>query len=183
MAHKILITIGTKLGPYEIVALLGAGGIGEVYRARDVRLDRTVAVKVREAFSNRFDQEARAIAAMNHPHICTLYDIGPDFIVMEYVEGKPLRGPVAVEEAVVYAVQIADALSAAHRKGVIHRDLKPGNILVTSSGVKLLDFGFAKMSYPAAVGDETLTLGVDAAGHDCGYAPVYGARTNQGQTG
>jgi eukaryotic-like serine/threonine-protein kinase len=167
------LTIGTKLGPYEIVALLGAGGMGEVYRARDVRLDRTVAVKkVREAFSNRFDQEARAIAAMNHPHICTLYDIGPDFIVMEYVEGKPLRGPVAVEEAVVYAVQIADALSAAHRKGVIHRDLKPGNILVTSSGVKLLDFGLAKMSCPAAVGDETLTLELTQPGMIVG-TPQY----------
>jgi eukaryotic-like serine/threonine-protein kinase len=167
------LTIGTKLGPYEIVALLGAGGMGEVYRARDVRLDRTVAVKkVREAFSDRFDQEARAIAAMNHPHICTLYDIGPDFIVMEYVEGKPLRGPVALEEAVVYAVQIADALSAAHRKGIIHRDLKPGNILVTSSGVKLLDFGLAKMSCPTAVGDETLTMELTQPGMIVG-TPEY----------
>src|ERR1700680_111258 len=152
------LTIGTKLGPYEIVALLGAGGMGEVYRARDTRLGRTGAIKkVREAFSDRFDQEARAIAAMNHPHICTLYDIGPDFIVMEYVEGKPLRGPVPLEEAVAYAIQIADALGAAHRKGIIHRDLKPANILVTSSGVKLLDFGLAKVCGATAVaGGETV---------------------------
>jgi eukaryotic-like serine/threonine-protein kinase len=118
------LTIGTKLGPYEIVALLGAGGMGEVYRARDARLNRTLAgKKVREAFSDRFDREARAIAAMSHPNICTLYDIGPDFIVMEYVEGQPLRGPVEVEEAIEYAIQIADALGSAHQKGIIHRDL------------------------------------------------------------
>src|SRR6201993_963341 len=167
-------TIGTKLGPYEIVALLGAGGMGEVYRARDVRLDRPVAVKkAREVFSDGFDQEARAIAAMNHPHICTLYDIGPDFIVMEYVEGKPLRGPVALEEAVAYAIQIADALGAAHRKGITHRDLKPANILMTSCGVKLLDFGLAKMCCPTiVVGDETLGVELTQPGMILG-TPQY----------
>jgi TolB-like protein/predicted Ser/Thr protein kinase len=148
------LAIGTKLGPYEIVALLGVGGMGEVYRARDMRLDRTVAIKkARETFSERFDREARAIAAMNHPHICTLYDIGPDFIVMEYVEGKQLRGPLTPQEAVEYGIQVADALGAAHRKGIIHRDLKPANILVTSSGVKLLDFGLAKVCAATTDGD------------------------------
>jgi len=168
------LTIGTKLGPYEIVALLGAGGMGEVYRARDTRLGRTVAIKkVREAFSDRFDQEARVIAAMNHPHICTLYDIGSDFIVMEYVEGKPLQGPVAAAEAVAYAIQIADALDAVHRKGIIHRDLKPANILVTSSGVKLLDFGLAKVCGATAVaGDETVTLALTQLGMIVG-TPQY----------
>ncbi|HEY6769500.1 MAG TPA: serine/threonine-protein kinase, partial [Candidatus Sulfotelmatobacter sp.] len=168
------LTIGTKLGPYEIVALLGAGGMGEVYRARDTRLGRTVAIKkVREAFSDRFDQEARVIAAMNHPHICTLYDIGPDFIVMEYVEGKPLQGPVAAAEAVAYAIQIADALDAVHRKDIIHRDLKPANILVTSSGVKLLDFGLAKVCGATAVaGDETVTLALTQLGMIVG-TPQY----------
>lgn len=155
------LAIGTKLGPYEIVGLLGVGGMGEVYRARDMRLDRMVALKkLREKFSERFDREARSIAAMNHPHICTLYDIGPDFIVMEYVEGKQLRGPIAPHEAVEYGIQIADALVAAHRKGIIHRDLKPANILVTSSGIKLLDFGLAKVCL-ATIDGEAATQELD----------------------
>src|SRR5207245_11667988 len=130
---------GVRLGPYELLSPIGAGGMGEVWKARDTRLERTVAIKVSdERFSERFEREAQAIAALNHPHICQLYDIGPDYLVMELVDGKPLVGPVPAAEAVRYAIQIADALDAAHRKGITHRDLKPANILVTKAGVKLL---------------------------------------------
>ena len=143
------LTPGERLGPYEIVAPIGAGGMGEVYRATDTRLGRTVAIKtMHAAHVQRFEREARAIAALNHPHICTLHDVGPDYLVMEYVEGKPLSGPLPVEEAVRIALEIAEALEAAHRAGVIHRDLKPGNILITRTGVKLMDFGLAKMELP-----------------------------------
>lgn len=136
----------TRLGPYEILALLGAGGMGEVYKARDTRLDRIVAVKVsNQQFSERFEREAHAVAALNHSHVCTLHDIGPNYLVMEYVEGSVLRGPLPLAQALNYAVQISDALDAAHKKGIVHRDLKPANILVTKSGVKLLDFGLAKI--------------------------------------
>src|SRR6266852_4000303 len=136
---------GTRLGPYEILSLLGSGGMGEVYQARDTRLERVVAVKVsKEQFSERFEHEARAVAALNHPHICTLHDVGPNYLVMEYVEGTPLKGPLPIEKAIDYANQILDALDAAHRKGITHRDLKPDNILVTKQGIKLLDFGLAK---------------------------------------
>jgi Tol biopolymer transport system component/predicted Ser/Thr protein kinase len=142
-----IVQSGSHLGPYEIVAQIGAGGMGEVWKARDTRLDRIVAIKVsKEQFSDRFEREARAVAALNHPHICTLYDVGPDYLVMEYVEGRPLEGPLPLEQVVTYGIQICDALTAAHRKGIVHRDLKPGNILVTKSGVKLLDFGLAKTS-------------------------------------
>jgi len=138
---------GAKLGPYEILAPIGAGGMGEVYRAHDSRLDRDVAIKVLKGpHGDRFEQEARAIAALNHPHICTLHDIGPDYLVMEYVEGEALSGPMPVEEALRLALQIVAALEAAHAKGITHRDLKPANILVTKEGVKLLDFGLAKVS-------------------------------------
>src|SRR5690349_7345693 len=140
---------GERLGPYEIVAPIGAGGMGEVYKATDTRLGRTVAIKtLHAAHLQRFEREARAIAALNHPHICTLHDVGPAYLVMEYVEGKPLSGPLPAEEAVRLALEIAEALEAAHRGGVIHRDLKPGNILVTRAGVKLMDFGLAKMALP-----------------------------------
>jgi serine/threonine protein kinase len=136
----------TRLGPYEILALLGSGGMGEVYKARDTRLDRIVAVKVsNEQFSERFEREAHAVASLNHSHVCTLHDIGPNYLVMEYVEGSVLRGPLPLAQALNYAVQICDALDAAHKKGIVHRDLKPANILVTKSGVKLLDFGLAKI--------------------------------------
>ena len=136
---------GTRLGPYEIVSPVGAGGMGDVYKARDTRLERTVAVKVaKEAFEERFRNEALAVAALNHPHICTLFDVGPDYLVMEYVEGKALRGPLPVADVLRLAGQIADALEHAHRHGVVHRDLKPSNILLTKSGVKVLDFGLAK---------------------------------------
>ena len=141
------LTPGTRLGPYEITAPIGKGGMGEVYRAHDPRLGRDVAIKVSaQRFSARFEQKARAIAALNHPNICQIYDVGENFLVMEYVEGSPLRGPLGAEEAVRLAVQIAGALEEAHAKGVLHRDLKPGNIMVTPKGaVKLLDFGLAKL--------------------------------------
>src|SRR6204780_2943670 len=141
---------GEKLGPYEIVALLGEGGMGEVYRARDPRLGRDVAIKTsRQQFNDRFEREARAVAALNHPNICHLYDVGPNYLVMELVEGETLRGPVALDEALRIADQVALALEAAHEKGIVHRDLKPANIKVTPEGVvKVLDFGLARIGYP-----------------------------------
>jgi Tol biopolymer transport system component/predicted Ser/Thr protein kinase len=149
---------GTQLGPYEILAPIGEGGMGEVWKARDTRLDRMVAIKVsKEQFSERFEREARAVAALNHPNICTLHDVGPNYLVMELVEGEPLRGPMPVEKAVACAGQILDALDAAHRKGITHRDLKPANILVTKQGIKLLDFGLAKRTGPLKESDATLT--------------------------
>ena len=144
-----------QLGPYRIVGVIGAGGMGTVYQARDTRLNRLVAIKVSEArFNARFEREARAVAALNHPHICTLYDVGPNYLVMEYVEGRPLHGPMPLAQALRLAIQMADALEAAHRKGIVHRDLKPGNVLVTESGVKVLDFGLAKMEEPASSEEE-----------------------------
>jgi serine/threonine-protein kinase len=155
-----------RLGPYEILAAVGAGGMGEVYRARDTRLDRTVAIKVLPAhladkpeLRERFEREARTIASLNHPHICTLYDIGrqdrTDYLVLEYLEGETLaerlkKGPLPIEQVLKYAIEIADALDKAHRKGITHRDLKPGNIMLTKSGTKLLDFGLAKLRQEAA---------------------------------
>jgi Tol biopolymer transport system component/predicted Ser/Thr protein kinase len=146
---------GSRLGPYEIVAPIGAGGMGEVYKARDTRLDRIVAIKVsKEQFSERFEREARAVAALNHSHICTLHDVGPNYLVMEFVEGTQLKSPLPLEKALEYAGKILDALDAAHQKGIVHRDLKPENILVTRQGIKLLDFGLARMD----PGPEGLTL-------------------------
>jgi serine/threonine protein kinase len=141
------LTPGTKLGPYEILASIGAGGMGEVWKARDTRLGRIVAIKkVKEQHSERFKQEARSIAALNHPYICQLFDIGNDYLVLEFVEGKPLSSPLSEQEAVRLAIQIATALEAAHEKDIIHRDLKPSNIMITDEGsVKLLDFGLAKL--------------------------------------
>jgi eukaryotic-like serine/threonine-protein kinase len=148
---------GTRLGPYEIVDLIGSGGMGEVHKAIDTRLGRTVAIKLLfDTHTDRFEREARAIAALNHPHICTLYDVGPDYLVMEYVEGIPLEGPLPAKEAARMALEIAGALEAAHAEGIVHRDLKPANILVTRSGVKLLDFGLAKVQ-PAAAAEGTVT--------------------------
>jgi serine/threonine protein kinase len=133
--------------------------MGVVWKARDTRLDRIVAIKVSlERFSERFEHEAHAIAALNHPHICTLYDVGPDYLVMEYLEGKALRGPLPLKAALQYAIQVADALNAAHVKGVVHRDLKPANILVTKAGIKLLDFGLAKVAAQSAASDNTATI-------------------------
>jgi serine/threonine protein kinase len=166
---------GTKLGPYEIVGLLGAGGMGEVYRARDARLERTVAIKVLpEQFSNdtdlkqRFEREAKTISSLNHPHICTLYDVGHqdgvDYLVMEYIDGESLaqrlaKGSLSTDQVLKTGVQIADALDKAHRHGIIHRDLKPGNIMLTKSGAKLLDFGLAKptMAIKAAASNNIAT--------------------------
>ncbi len=160
---------GRTVSHYRILKKLGEGGMGEVYKARDLRLDRTVAIKFsKEGFSRRFSREAKIIASLNHPHICSLYDVGDfegaGFLVMEYVEGARLSSPLPVEPALEYAVQIADALEAAHQKGIIHRDLKPANILVTPSGqIKVLDFGIAKRApLPAAGSEETATVTVAA---------------------
>src|ERR1700756_2422174 len=154
------LTSGTKLGPYEIISPLGAGGMGEVYRARDTRLGRDVAIKVlpqhlsgNPDLKARFEREARAISALNHPHICHLYDIGSqggtDYLVMELLEGESLadrlqKGALPLKQVLEYGIQIAGALEKAHRNGIVHRDLKPGNIMLTKSGAKLLDFGLAK---------------------------------------
>ena len=150
-APTIMLQTGSSLGPYQIEGLIGQGGMGKVYRALDTRLGRTVAIKTSNArFSERFDREARAVAALNHPHICQLYDVGPDYLVMEYIEGTALvspakPGPLPVEQVLDYAEQICDALDAAHSSGIVHRDLKPGNILVSKRGIKLLDFGLASV--------------------------------------
>jgi serine/threonine protein kinase len=147
----MLLAPGTRLGPYEIVALIGSGGMGEVYKAKDTRLERVVALKISKMeFSERFEREARAVAALNHSNICTLYDVGPNYLVMEYIEGKPLKGPMPVDQALKYATQICDALDAAHKKAITHRDLKPDNILLTKTGIKLLDFGLAKTARATA---------------------------------
>jgi len=155
------LTPGTRLGPHEILSLIGAGGMGEVYKARDTRLERIVAIKVLPAhladkpdLRERFEREARTIANLNHPHICVLHDIGRqdgiDFLVMEYLDGETLatrlmKGPLPLQQVLQYAIEIADALDKARRNGVAHRDLKPGNIIITKSGTKLLDFGLAKL--------------------------------------
>jgi eukaryotic-like serine/threonine-protein kinase len=159
---------GTHLGPYRILSQLGAGGMGEVYKARDTRLDRDVALKILPErlaedpeWKRRFEREARAISALNHPHICTLHDVGPGYLVMEYVEGSPIRGLLPLPEALRLAAQIADALDAAHSKGITHRDLKPGNVLLTKTGVKLLDFGLARVHTVSQVPDEAPTQSVD----------------------
>jgi len=175
------LSVGDKLGPYEILASIGAGGMGEVYRARDTRLGRDVAIKVsEERFSDRFEREARAVAALNHPHICTLHDVGPNYLVMEYVDGKPLEGPLPLDQALRYGVEICDALDHAHRRGVIHRDLKPSNILVTKSGIKLLDFGLAKMQ-SAAAADATRTMALTGQGQILGTLFYMSPEQLQGQ--
>jgi eukaryotic-like serine/threonine-protein kinase len=153
------LSAGDKLGPYEIMALIGSGGMGEVYRARDPRLNREVAIKISATeFGARFQTEAQAIAALNHPNICTLYDIGANYLVMELIEGTRLEGPLSLDQVFRYGVQICDALDAAHKKNIIHRDLKPGNILVNASGVKLLDFGLAKVGAASSPSEVTDTI-------------------------
>ena len=167
------ISIGQHLGPYEVLSAIGAGGMGEVYRARDTRLGRIVAIKIlpdhvadRAGLRERFDREARTVANLNHPHICTLHDVGQqdgtDFLVMEYLEGETLaerlkKGPLPLEQVLQYAIEISDALDKAHRKGITHRDLKPGNIMLTKSGAKLLDFGLAKLKKDTAPANVTLS--------------------------
>lgn len=161
------LSAGEKLGPYELHSLLGEGGMGQVWKARDTRLNRSVAIKVsKERFNERLEREARAIAALNHPHICTLFDVGPDYLVMEYIEGHPVKGPLPIETAIRYAAEIAQALDAAHRIGIVHRDLKPANILVTKGGIKLLDFGLAKTAIgtAAAAMQETVTRAITEEG-------------------
>ncbi len=180
------LTSGTKLGPYEIISPLGAGGMGAVYRARDTRLERTVAVKILPAHlsdnpeaKQRFEREARAISSLSHPNICHLYDVGRqdgiDFIVMEFLEGETLadrlrKGPLPPEQVLKHGIEICEGLEKAHRSGVIHRDLKPGNIMLTKSGAKLMDFGLAKAPVAAAtVGSpsdslETMSRPLTAAG-------------------
>jgi Tol biopolymer transport system component len=159
--EEMTFTSGTKLGPYEILSAIGAGGMGEVYKGRDTRLNRTVAIKVLPShfsdnaeMKSRFDREAQTIAGLNHPHICVLYDVGhqdgTDYLVMEYLEGQTLaqrleKGALPLDEALRIAIEIADALDKAHRQGVVHRDLKPSNVMLTKSGAKLLDFGLAKL--------------------------------------
>src|SRR5262245_40033768 len=164
---------GTHLGPYEITSPLGAGGMGEVYRARDTRLERSVAIKILpEQLSKdptrkqRFEREAKTISSLNHPHICTLHDIGSqdgiDDLVMECGEGETLakrleKGPLPLEQVLKYGAQIADALDKAHRAGIVHRDLKPGNIMLTAGGAKLLDFGLAKPVVATSLASMTVT--------------------------
>jgi eukaryotic-like serine/threonine-protein kinase len=177
---------GTLLGPYEIVAPIGAGGMGEVYRARDTRLGRSVALKVAaEQFSERFEREARSIAALNHPNICHLYDVGPNYLVMELIEGAPLSGPLPVETVLEYARQIAAALETAHERGIVHRDLKPANILVGTGGiVKVLDFGLAKNSETSAAdpaNSPTMTMSPTLAGMIVGTAAYMAPEQARGK--
>src|SRR5438477_3268023 len=183
------LTPGTKLGPYEIESPLGAGGMGEVYRARDTRLDRTVAVKILPSHlsdnpeaKQRFEREARVISSLNHSHICVLHDVGTQdgtaYLVMEFVQGESLdarlmKGPLPVKQALECGMQICDALEKAHRAGIVHRDLKPGNVMLTATGAKLLDFGLAKpvsllvahpSSQPGALTPSTPTLNMSVLG-------------------
>src|SRR5262245_4863933 len=174
------LSFGTFLGPHEILGPIGAGGMGEVYRARDTRLNRIVAIKVlpeessNPALRQRFEREAQTVAALNHPHICSLYDVGHqdgiDFLVLEYLDGESLeariaRGRLPFDEALKYAGEIAGALDRAHRQGVVHRDLKPGNIMITKSGAKLLDFGLARLKQPNVAPVLTVsTLPTDKSG-------------------
>ncbi len=165
---------GTRLGPYQIESPIGAGGMGEVYKATDTRLERTVAIKVLPAHvasdperKQRFEREAKVISGLNHPHICTLYEFdnheGTDFLVMEYLEGETLaerlqKGALPLDLALRYAIEIADALDKAHRQGVTHRDLKPANIMLTKTGAKLLDFGLAKLKPTGPQSDASTRL-------------------------
>jgi eukaryotic-like serine/threonine-protein kinase len=186
---------GTRLGPYEIVEPIGKGGMGEVYRARDTRLGRDVAVKVSaEKFSERFEREARAIASLNHPNICQLYDVGDNYLVMELIDGPTLadrvkESAIPLEESLKIAQQITAALEAAHEKGIIHRDLKPGNIKITPQGVvKVLDFGLALVAAaPASAGGSdpinspTLTMRATQAGMILGTAAYMSPEQARGK--
>jgi eukaryotic-like serine/threonine-protein kinase len=177
------LSAGDKLGAYEILSQLGTGGTGEVWKARDTRLGRIVALKVsKQEFSERFEREARAVASLNHPHICQIYDIGPNYLVMEYVEGVPLHGPLSLGQAAEYASQILDALDAAHKQGITHRDLKPANILVArQGGIKLLDFGLAKHAGPLKETDETLTQVITGQGEIVGTLQYMSPEQLQGK--
>ena len=168
MPTQTNVSEGALLGPYRLESHLGAGGMGEVFRATDTRLERSVAVKVcASIFSDRFEREARAIAVLNHPHICTLFDVGPNYLVMELIEGETLaarlrQGALSPEEVLRFGAQIADALAEAHRLGVIHRDLKPSNIMLTRNGVKVLDFGIAKTTLAPGLTETNAVIGTPA---------------------
>jgi hypothetical protein len=192
--NALLLSAGDRLGPYEILAAIGAGGMGKVYRARDPRMGREVAIKVvADRFLARFSREVYAIAALNHPNICTVYDVGPNYLVMELVGGPTLAerindGPIPLDDALGIAMQIADALEAAHIKGIVHRDPKPGNIKFTSSGiVKVLDFGLAKLSCPAppesgdSAQSHTVTLGPTQVGIILGTAAYMAPEQARGK--
>ena len=200
----MVLTAGTRVGPYEIQDLLGSGGMGEVYKARDVRLDRSVAIKVLRpelafdvAWRKRFEKEARAISRLNHPHICSLYDIGReppsgndaiDFLVMELVEGPPLgqllaRGSLPAADVVRYGLEIAAALEEAHNHGILHGDLKPGNVIATKFGLKLLDFGLARPLDGVPVSDITRTHTVWATGLVMGTIPYMAPELLRGEPG
>jgi eukaryotic-like serine/threonine-protein kinase len=181
------LSAGERLGPYELIEPIGAGGMGVVFKARDTRLDRIVAIKIsNEQFTERFEQEARAVAALNHPNICTLYDVGPNYLVMEYIEGESPKGPMALEEALRIAHQIADALEAAHERGITHRDLKPANIKIKPDGtVKVLDFGLAKIAATTSSSNErspTFTIGMTEAGMILGTASYMAPEQARGKT-
>jgi len=185
------LSAGDKLGPYEILGAIGAGGMGEVYRARDPRLGRDIAIKVSAAqFTERFDREARAVAALNHANICHIYDVGPNYLVMELVEGPTLAERIAadaipLEESMKIAAQIADALDAAHEKGITHRYLKPANVKVKADGtVKVLDFGLAKIDAPAVSQSEnspTLSMAATQAGMILGTAAYMAPEQARGK--
>jgi eukaryotic-like serine/threonine-protein kinase len=180
----LALACGTRLGPYEIVAPIGAGGMGDVYKARDTRLDRVVAIKIsKDHFSERFEREARAVAALNHPHVCQLYDIGPNFLVMEFVEGASIH-PSDVPQILDQAMQIADGLAAAHAAGIVHRDLKPGNILLTRHGqVKILDFGLATMAPESLeAASAHVTKAVTDAGTTVGTTAYMSPEQARGET-
>jgi eukaryotic-like serine/threonine-protein kinase len=183
------LSVGDKLGPYEILASVGKGGMGEVYRAHDSRLNRDVAIKVSNAqFTERFTREARAIAALNHTNICHLYDVGPNYLVMEFVEGQDLHGPLDFDDALPIVQQLIDGIEAAHEKNIVHRDLKPANIKITPEGVvKILDFGLAKATEPPPTEDgnpensPTLTMGATAVGTILGTAAYMAPEQAKGK--
>src|SRR6266851_1346632 len=168
------LSAGSRLGPYEIVSPIGAGGMGEVYKARDTRLERTVAVKVlpqhlssSSEVRQRFEREAKTISSLSHPHICALYDVGnqdgTEYLVMEFLEGESLadrllKGPLPPDQVLRCGIEIADALDKAHRQGVVHRDLKPGNVMLTKSGEKLVDFGLAKLAAVSPAGNSSVSI-------------------------
>jgi len=169
---------GIQVGPYVLMEHIGAGGMGEVWKARDTRLNRIVAIKrLKGEHHSRFQQEARAIAALSHPNICVLHDVGPDYLVMEYLDGRPLKGPLPAEEAIPIAIQIAGAIEAAHSKGILHRDLKPANVMLTATAPKLLDFGLARLMTSSHADAET-TL----AGTVMGTAAYMSPEQAQGKT-
>ena len=174
------LTAGVRLGPYRIEGKLGEGGMGEVFRAVDTRLGRAVAIKItHERFSARFDREARAISSLNHPNICTLHDVGPNYLVMELVDGETIAdrlksGPLPEKVALLYTSQIVSALAEAHGKDIVHRDLKPGNIMIGKSGIKVLDFGLSKSGQDQTRHGEP---------HGYGHARLHGTGAKARQTG